>query len=153
MNKFTRVCAAGLTSVVALGVFAVPAGAVEAEPETTTEAICGYLEAPTVDVEAQLADLEARLAEEATAITDARTDFDAATGDLTSTTLAYFDAIDAEDGEAAAEAAYNEAVVSFVEDMIVWLLAVDAHADTTMEVGVYEIILDYWTGLCPEEAV
>lgn len=152
MNKFTRVCAAGLTSVVALGVFAVPASAVEAE-ETTTESICGYLEAPTTEAQAQLQALETRLAEEATAITGARTDFDAATADLTSTTLAYFDAIDAEAGVNAAAGAYEDAVISFVEDMITWLEAVDAHADTTMEVGVYEIILDYWTGLCPAEAV
>ncbi|MEX2586605.1 MAG: hypothetical protein WD602_01240 [Actinomycetota bacterium] len=149
MNKFTRVCAAGLTSVVALGVFAVPAGAAEAGDPSTAESICEYLAVPTTEAAQQLETLNTRLAEEATAITEARTAFDAATGVLTTTTLAYFEAIDAEAGVNGAAGAYEDAVIDFVDDMIVWLEAVDAHADTTMEVGVYEIILDYWTGLCP----
>lgn len=153
MSKFTRVCAAGLTSIVAVSVFAAPATAAEAE-QSNEALVCEALVAPTQEVVDYLAVLEDREADQAGAVEDTRAALDAATVDLSSAALAYIHATDTEDGDVTGTAAaYEDATADFGDALVAWLEALDAHNVTTMEIGVYEVVVDFWTGVCPEEAV
>lgn len=79
---------------------------------------------------------------------------DAATVDLSSAALAYIHATDTEDGDVTGTAAaYGDATADFGDALVAWLEALDAHNVTTMEIGVYEVVVDFWTGVCPEETV
>lgn len=149
MRKLTRVIAAGMVSIFVVGVFAAPAGAVEAG-DSLEEFMCDAvaIQVPLVaelveDNQATLNDLNA----DVTAAGDA---LQASSGELATTGLAWVRAVDSEGDDDEALDEFVDAVEDFSTDVADWIEVVDDVAEASEDLGLNSAVLTYLEDICPD---
>lgn len=146
MNKLTKMLAAGITSIIAVSAFSVPAFA--AESESLEQTLCDAAASSIDDFTDLVAEVTGLLTERGDAVDTARSTMDASTEDVANAALAYIQALDGDGDEEATFDAFLEAAVDFSEDVTDWLDAVDDQTETVKAAGIYNVNLDYLTGIC-----
>lgn len=146
MNKITRIIAGGLTSVMAVGIFALPAAAVE--PVSVEDGLCDALAGPITALEGTVADALAAILAQGTAVADARTDMDASSDALGATGLAYIQALDGDGNVDGTLGTFVDAAATYSEDVTSWVDAVDEVHENTLNEGLNDSVLRYLDGLC-----
>ena len=147
MNKITRIIAGGLTSIMAVGIFALPAAAVD--PVSIEDDVCGAVSSTITDLEGTVNDVLAVILAQASAVSDARTDMDASSDALGETGLAYVQALDGVGNVNGTLASFVEAAVDYSEDVTTWVDAVDQVHENTLNEGLNQSVLSYLDSLCP----
>lgn len=146
MSKITRVIAGGLTSIMAVGIFALPAAAVD--PVSVEDGLCDALSGPISDLEGTATDLLALILAQASAVGDARADMDASSDALGATGLAYVQALDGVGNVETTLASFVDAAATYSEDVTTWVDAVDEAHENTLNEGLNDSVLRYLDGLC-----
>lgn len=149
MSKLTRLIAGSITAVIAVGAFAVPATAAEESDDSIETALCEAIGPDIDEFTGIVADGVALLAEQADTIDETKADMDDSTTDLATTALAYIRALDGVGDEDETKDAFVDAAGVFGQSVVDWVVAVDEHADNTIDTGIYEAVLNYMKGLCP----
>ena len=151
MNKLTKIIAAGITSIIGVSALAVPAFA--AESESLEQTLCDAA-APSIDEFSELlAETLALVPDRADAVDTSRTAMDASTEDVAAAALAYIRALDGDGDEDATFDDFLDVAGEFSEDVAAWLDAVNEQAETTTAAGIFDVNLDYLTGVCGVPAV
>jgi hypothetical protein len=146
MNKITRVIAGGLTSIMAVGIFALPAAAVE--PVSVEDGLCDALAGPITALEGTVADVLALILAQGSAVSDARDDMNASSDALGATGLSYIQALDGVGNVEGTLAAFVDSAATYSEDVTTWVDAVDEVHENTLNEGLNDSVLRYLDGLC-----
>lgn len=147
MSKFTRLIAAGITSVVAVGVLAAPALA--ADPvETVEEIACGVLVPQRDEFIGKAAASAAALGALIDQVEPAQADLNASSTAMGVAGLAYIEALDGVGEVDDTLTAFNGAIATFADDLMGWIELADDVATTGMDLGVNQSLANYYTGLC-----
>lgn len=150
MRKLTRVIAAGMVSIFVVGVFAAPAGAVEAG-DSLEEIMCDAVAIQEPLVADLVADNEAALNDLTADVTAAGNALQASSGELAATGLAWVRAVDGEADENAALDAFVDAAEDFSTDVANWIEVVDDVAEASENLGLNSAVLTYLEDICPDE--
>lgn len=146
MNKITRVIAGGLTSIMAVGIFALPAAAVE--PVSVEDSMCEALSAPMAALNGALDDVLALILAQGSAVTDARADLNDASDALGATGLTYVQALDGVGNVDGTLAAFVDSAADYTEAVITWADAVEESHQNTVTEATNDSVLRYVEGLC-----
>ena len=147
MNKATRILASGLTSIVAIGVFAGPAAAADPGPLETS--VCASL-AAQVDSIGDAVDAGAiEWQEKVVEAEEAQTAMSAAGTDLGAAALSYIRAVDAGGNFNGPLGAVTDAAIDFSDSVTTFVDAVDALHEVSTSHYLQEAVLNYVSGICP----
>ena len=148
MRKLTRAIAAGMVSIFVVGVFAAPAGAVEAEG-SLEDIMCDAVAIQVPLVAELVEDNEATLNDLTADVTAAGTALQASSEDLATTGLAWVRAVDGEADDDPALDAFVDAAGDFSTDVADWIEVVDDVAEASESFGLNSAVLTYLEGICP----
>ena len=146
MRKLTRLIAASLTSIVAVGVFGVPAA--QAQTGNVEETLCDAYAPLQEDLEDLVAQLTGVLDDRQEAVQDAANDLESSSTAAGTAGLAYVRAIDTNGNTTGTLNAFAVAITQFSEDVADYIAAVDALDKTITDLSLNKAVLNYITNLC-----
>lgn len=146
MNKLTKVIAAGMSSMVAVGVFALPASA---SHSTTERQVCDAVDPQIVDVTAVVADATTKAAALNTLVGASETAMDTAALNLGVKGLAYIRALDGVGNENTTRTAFVASATAFSKAVTDWSKAVDDQSTNNVTLGLNDAVNRYLKALCP----
>ena len=146
MKKISKILAAGITTLIAVSMFAAPASALEIP--LIEDSMCAIVNPQVTALAEIVSDGGDSVDELLAALEVAKTDLEGSSGILGSTGLDFVKALDGIGNVNGTADAFTDAAIEFSEDVTAWVDAVDAIYPVVMDQGLNEAVLSYLNGLC-----